>query len=131
MTLWTVPHQAPLSMGFSRQEYWSGFPFPALGDLPHRGIEPASVASPALQADSLPLCHQGTLYPVIYLITPSFLRSKKTAFKFLSYHETITHIPTLFLIHMLSVFPVSPALQVDSLPLNHQGSCPLSFPGLF
>ena len=43
-------HQALLSMGFSRQEYWSGLPFPSLGYLPDPGIEPAS---PALQADSL------------------------------------------------------------------------------
>ena len=40
--------QAPLSMGFSRQEYWSGFPFPPPGDLPNPGIEPASLSSPAL-----------------------------------------------------------------------------------
>ena len=51
MTPWTVAHQAPLSVGFSRQEYWSGLPFPSLGDLPDPGIEPGS---PALQADSLP-----------------------------------------------------------------------------
>ena len=50
-TLWTVAHQAPPSMGFSRQEYWSGLPFPSPGDLPHPGIEPGS---PALQADALP-----------------------------------------------------------------------------
>ena len=49
-TLWNVGHQVPLSMGFSRQEYWSGLPFPSPGDLPHPGIEPMS---PALQADSL------------------------------------------------------------------------------
>ena len=48
-TPWTVAHQAPLSMGFSRQEHWSGLPFPLPGDLP--GIKPAS---PTLQADSLP-----------------------------------------------------------------------------
>ena len=47
---WTVAHQAPLSMGFSRQEYWSGLPFPSPGDLPHPGIEPGS---PVLQANSL------------------------------------------------------------------------------
>ena len=45
----TVAHQAPLSMGFSRQEYWSGLPFPSPGDLPHPGIKPRS---PALQAVS-------------------------------------------------------------------------------
>ena len=47
----TVACQAPLSMGFSRQEYWSGLPFPSPGDLPDLGIEPQS---PASQADSLP-----------------------------------------------------------------------------
>ena len=47
---WTVTHQASLSMGFSRQEYWSGLPFPSPGDLPDSGIEPVS---PTLQADSL------------------------------------------------------------------------------
>ena len=41
---WTVAHQAPLSMGFSRQEYWSGLPFPSPGDLPHLGIKPRSLA---------------------------------------------------------------------------------------
>ena len=49
-TPWTVAHQAPLSMGFSRQEYWNGLPFPSPGDLPNPGIEPGS---PALQADDL------------------------------------------------------------------------------
>ena len=47
-TLWTVAHQAPLSLGFSRQEYWSGLPFPSWGDLPNPGIELVSPASPAL-----------------------------------------------------------------------------------
>ena len=47
-TLWTVAHQAPLSMGFSRQEYWSGLPFPTPGDLHNPGIKSASLMSPAL-----------------------------------------------------------------------------------
>ena len=59
-TPWTVAHQAPLSVGFSRQEYWSRLPFPPRGDLPDPGIEPSSPKSPALQADSLPLSHWGT-----------------------------------------------------------------------
>ena len=46
--LWTVAHKAPLSMGFSRQEYWSGVPCPPPGDLPDPGIKPTSLASPAL-----------------------------------------------------------------------------------
>ena len=49
-TPWTVTYQAPPSMGFSRQEYWSGLPFPSAGDLPDPGIE---AGSPALQADAL------------------------------------------------------------------------------
>ena len=48
MTPWTVAHQAPLSMGFSRQEYWSGLPFPPPGDIPDPGIEFASLMSPTL-----------------------------------------------------------------------------------
>ena len=59
--LWTVAHQLPLSIGFPRQEYWSGLPFHSPGDIPDPGIKPAS---PALQANSLPLNHLGSLtYP--------------------------------------------------------------------
>ena len=47
-TPWTAAHQAPLSMGFSRQEYWSGLPGPPPGDRPNSGIKPASLKSPAL-----------------------------------------------------------------------------------
>ena len=50
VTPWTVAYQAPPSMGFSRQEYWSGLPFPSPGDLPNPGIEPRS---PTLAADAL------------------------------------------------------------------------------
>ena len=55
--LWTVTLQAPLSMGFSRQEYWSGLPCPPPGDLPKTEIKPSSLMSPAL--DSLPLVPPG------------------------------------------------------------------------
>ena len=53
-TPWTVAHQAPLSVGFSRQEYWNGFPFPSPGDLPDPGIKLPYPVSPALAGDSLP-----------------------------------------------------------------------------
>ena len=59
-TPWTVACQAPLSMGFPRQEYWSGLRFPPPRDLPNPGNE---LRSPALQADSLPLSHQGRSEP--------------------------------------------------------------------
>ena len=55
--LWTIACQASLSMGFSRQEYWSGLLFPPPGDLPSPGIEPSS---PALQTDSLLLSYWGS-----------------------------------------------------------------------
>ena len=54
--LWTATCQAPLSVGFSRQECWCGLPFPSPGDLPNPGIEPRS---PSLQADDLPTEHEG------------------------------------------------------------------------
>ena len=64
---WTVAHQAPLSMRFSRQEYWSGLSFPSPGDLPNQWIEPGC---PALQANSLPTelpfgCCIACIYPLL------------------------------------------------------------------
>ena len=64
VTPWTVAHQAPLSVGFPRQEYWSGLLFPSLGDLPNPGIEPAT---PAWQAGSLILSHQGNPLYTLHL----------------------------------------------------------------
>ena len=62
-TPWTVPCQASLSMGFSRQESWSGLPFPSPGDLPDPGIKPVSLVSPALAGRFLTTRgHRGTKY---------------------------------------------------------------------
>ena len=61
VTQGTVAHQAPLSMGFPRQEYWNGLPFLSPGDLADPGIKPAS---PARQADSCPLSHLGSTLTV-------------------------------------------------------------------
>ena len=61
-TPWTVAHQTPLSMGFSRKEHWSRLPFSSPGDLPEPGIKPASPVSHALAGRSLWLCHQGRRY---------------------------------------------------------------------
>ena len=76
VTFWTIACQAPLSMEFSRQEYWSGLPCPPPGDLPNPGIRPESPASLALQADALLLSHQGS---------PNFL---DTVFKILESHKS-------------------------------------------
>ena len=61
VALWTVALQAPLSMGFSSQEYWSGLLFPSPGDLPDSRIQSTS---PTLQADSLPVSHGGSLLTI-------------------------------------------------------------------
>ena len=60
LTSWTVACQTPLSMEFSRQEYWSGLPFPSPGDLPDSGIKPTSLASPALAGRLFMLHHLGS-----------------------------------------------------------------------
>ena len=64
VTLWTVAHKPPLSVGFSQQEYWSGLPCPPPGGLPNPGMAPRSPETPALKADSLSLSHRenSTLY---------------------------------------------------------------------
>ena len=62
---WTVARQDPLVMGFSRQEYWSGLPFPSPGDLPYPGTEPMS---PALQADALTSEPPGKLLNLMALL---------------------------------------------------------------
>ena len=69
VTPWTVAHQAPLSMGFPRQKYWSGLPFPSPGIFL---TQRSNSLSPALQADSLPLSHQGCpVHQVFGNLTPS------------------------------------------------------------
>ena len=66
LTWWTVTHQASLSMGFPRQEYWSGLPFPSPGESSQPGIKSTSPVSPGLQVNSLLLSHLGS--PSYWLI---------------------------------------------------------------
>ena len=88
VTLQTVAQKAPLFMGLSRQEYWSGLPFPPPGDRPHPGIEPAALASLALQADSLLLSHRGSpgsqglsmLYTLVFICQPQSSNSSYSLF---------------------------------------------------
>ena len=67
VTLWTVAHQVPLSMGFCRQEHWNRLPCPPPGDLPDSGIKPAFPGAPTLEAESLPLNHQESLIEHFYI----------------------------------------------------------------
>ena len=86
MMLWTVAHQAPLSMGFSRLEYWSRLPC-APGDLPNPGIEPVA---PALQVDSLQLSHGERLQSHLYICLVSKLTEDRKQVMFLCL-SSITH----------------------------------------
>ena len=66
MTRWTVARQAPLSMGLSRQEYWSGLPFSTSGDLSDPGIEPVSLESPELAGEFFTTVSPGKPFTVVY-----------------------------------------------------------------
>ena len=70
-TPWPIAHQAPLSMGFFRQEYWRGLPFPPKGDLPNPGIKRTSLVSPALQVESLGSLNHTNLIISTYMLVKS------------------------------------------------------------
>ena len=73
VTLWNVAHQAPLSMGFSRQEYWSGLPCLPPGDPPDPGIKPASLTSPALAGKFLTTSPSWEAQKIVYnILNPYF-----------------------------------------------------------
>ena len=107
-TLWTIAHEAPLSMGFSRQEYWSGLPFPSPGDLPDPGIEPRS---PALQADALTSEPPGK--PKIVFVVAYFYSELKIPY--ISLHTVLSSVLTSFHFFILLLF---------SYPsFSHFGNC--------
>ena len=128
-TPWTVACQGPSSMGFSRQEYWSGLSFPSPGDLPNPGIEPRSSA---LQADYLPSEPPGR-----YCLLLLLLLSRFSHVQFFATPWTVAHQAPLSMGFPRQEYwsglsfpsprdppnpgiePMSPALQVDSLLLSH------------
>ena len=90
----TIAHRAPLSMRFSREEYWSGLPFPSPGDLPNPGVEPVSLKSPAL-ADSL--FTTGTTWEapntILFLqVTPLQLHSRLIVIELLYVRSSISSL---------------------------------------
>ena len=125
----TVAHQAPLSMGFSRQEYWSGLPFHSPGSLPDPGIEPMS---PALQADSLPLSQGGSPdgpHPLGWLLSKQrendkcwpvvkMWRNQNLCAMLVGVHSINVHVQTLwetvcwFLTKLNLELPYDPAIQL-------------------
>ena len=99
---WTVAHQVPLSMEFFRQAYWSGLPCPSPGDLPDREIKPMSPASPALQADSLPLSYWGNNFP---LRSYKFPLEGEAIYIYLITFRQFLHIHTLLYFIILLIIP--------------------------
>ena len=129
-TPWTVARQAPLSMGFPRQEYWSGLPFPSPGDLPDQGIEPMSSA---LQVDSLlsepwVCCCVQLLSPVrLFVIPRTAARRASSSFTIsrsllkLMFIELVMPSNRLILCHPLLLLPsIFPSIRVFSeCPSHH------------
>ena len=81
MTSGTVALQASLSMGFPRQEYWSGLPFLSPGDVPNPGIEPTDSGLLRSQVDSLPLSHQGRPDPIDMLLKLKVVQTPRLDFQ--------------------------------------------------
>ena len=91
-TPWAIAHQASLSMGFSRQEYWSGLPFPSTGDLPDPGIEPTSLASPALPDGFFTSCNFSSVqFSHVWLFATPWITARQASL-------SITHSRSLKLI---------------------------------
>ena len=83
VTLWSIAHQAPLSMGFSRQEYWSGLLFSISGAIPDPGVKPFSLVSSALEVDYLPA--ESSKKPLSHPSTLRIVPSKHTSSEMSSY----------------------------------------------
>ena len=77
---WTLAHQAPLSLGFSWQEYWNGLPFPPPGHLPGPGIEYESLYLLHWQVDSLPSCHLGSPYALLVSLYFKYLNEERALY---------------------------------------------------
>ena len=124
--LWTVACQAPLSMGFSRRERWSGLPFPSPEDLPDPGIEPTS---PESQADSLPTGLWGKSYHLCYwkwkLLSLVLLFSTPWTIQSMEFSRpeywSGQPFPSPGDLPNPGIETRSPTLQVDSLPAEPQG----------
>ena len=139
-TLWTLAHQFPLTMGLSRQAYWSGFLWPPPGDLPDLGLEPTSLTSLYQQAGSLPLAplgdpHRGCMYcaqslshvqlfAILWTVATRLLCP--WGFSRLEYRSGLPCPPPGDLPN-LGMEPSSLALQANSLLMSHRGSQKLSY----
>ena len=100
VTLWTVAHQAPLSLVFLRQEYWSGLPFPSPGDLPNSGIKSESFASSALQE----ILYHWAIREAPFTYTHTHTHTHTHTQLYTDFNLRCTFIHPHFLIHYLLVY---------------------------
>ena len=121
VTPWTVAHQVPLSIGFSKQEYWSELPFPPPGDLPNPGTEPASLASPALagrffttEAPRKLPSHKYTMFNIAYMHMYVCMYMNLSCF---SYHDISSVKAEMTPISYFQIFMKSNGLVNSSLDL--------------
>ena len=118
VTPWTIAHEAPLSMGFSRQEYWSGLPFRSPGDIPNPGIEPVSPVFPALTVDSLPLSHMAS-----ETSSEEFFPASSSAWGLLATFGLKIHFCNLCLHQNMAISFLCPSVFASLLFLYGHQSC--------
>ena len=118
VTPWTIVHEAPLSMGFSRQEYWSGLPFLSPGDIPNPGIKPVSPAFPALKVDSLPLSHMAS-----ETSSKEFFPASSSAWCLPANFGLKIHYCNLCLHHRIAISFLCPSISASLLFLYEHQSC--------
>ena len=120
VTPWTGAHQAPLSMGFSRQEYWSRLPFPTPGDLPNPGIEPISLMSPALASGLLGALPGKPPSDINYILSISSQQHQsRLVFDWSSSRCDCTSVRILLMYPWLfTLFPVLLHVPLEYDPLN-------------
>ena len=122
---WTVAHQAPLSMNFPRQEYWSGLPCPPVGDLPHSGIEPKSLVFPALASRFFTtsvtqeaLCTYNIMLYLFNIHNMNLMRGEILGARVLGVNE---HVSAVYKGHCLAV-----CFYISSICLTGNGSFELA-----
>ena len=130
VTPWIVAHQTLLSMGFSRQEYWSGLPCSPPGDLPDPGIEPVSLGSPTLEVDSLPLAPPGNTFQFSSVESLSCVRLFATPWT-VAHQASISVTNSQSLLKLMSIESVMPSSHLILSSPSPPAFNPSQHQGLF
>ena len=130
VTPWIVAHQTLLSMGFSRQEYWSGLPCSPPGDLPDPEIEPVSLGSPTLEVDSLPLAPPGNTFQFSSVELLSCVRLFATPWT-VAHQASISVTNSRSLLKLMSIESVMPSNHLNLSSPSPPAFNPSQHQGLF